>query len=184
LNTNKTTSTLRVGKATVSAAPLIGAPWGSMWEVCAAGGDDDSDGGGGGGGGGEPVLERVTEAPRHIDARADEIDKDNSRLVDANEANQALKAEDIEELKRAGAVRRGGLLLMGMGGGINKRNRKHHTTNPNPKTQTKFNQKSNQTTNKRPATRLSTRSAPTAPRTAARPSLLRPSTAAARRAST
>jgi hypothetical protein len=30
-------STVRVGKTHVSAAPLIGAPWGSMWELTADG---------------------------------------------------------------------------------------------------------------------------------------------------
>ncbi|KIY99610.1 tRNA (adenine-N(1)-)-methyltransferasenon-catalytic subunit TRM6 [Monoraphidium neglectum] len=40
--------------------------------------------------------------PSQLGPKVDEVDKDNSQLVDRNEDNQALKAEDIEELKRQG----------------------------------------------------------------------------------
>lgn len=42
---------------------------------------------------------------RQLGVKVDEIDKDNSTLVDANEQNQALKSEDIEQLKKSGKVR-------------------------------------------------------------------------------
>ncbi|KAI8462770.1 MAG: Gcd10p family-domain-containing protein [Monoraphidium minutum] len=82
----KENATMRVGKLQLSTEPLIGAPWGSMWELPAGGSE----------------LVRMTEMPSQLGPKVDEIEKDNSKLVDRNEENQSLKMEDIEELKRQG----------------------------------------------------------------------------------
>jgi hypothetical protein len=52
--------------------------------------------------------------PRQLGAKVEEVDKDNSQLVDRNQANQGLTAEDIEDLKRQGKVR-------GAKGGVGRR---------------------------------------------------------------
>jgi len=45
--------------------------------------------------------------PSQLGTKVEEIEKDNSHLVDRNEINQALKSEDIEALKRQGKVSAG-----------------------------------------------------------------------------
>ncbi|PNH11755.1 tRNA (adenine(58)-N(1))-methyltransferase non-catalytic subunit trm6 [Tetrabaena socialis] len=78
--------TIRVGKFTVSGAPLVGAPYGALFEVTADG----------------RRLQRVLLPPADEITRVTDTDKDNSKLNDRNTENQKLTQDHIEELKKSG----------------------------------------------------------------------------------
>ncbi|EFJ43222.1 hypothetical protein VOLCADRAFT_119181 [Volvox carteri f. nagariensis] len=82
----KATGKIRVGKFLVPAAPLIGAPYGALFEVT-------NDG---------RSLQRVLLPPADEITRIAETEKNNSDLFDRNTENQKLTQEQIEELKKSG----------------------------------------------------------------------------------
>eukprot|EP00198_Chlamydomonas_reinhardtii_P004742 XP_001694078.1 predicted protein [Chlamydomonas reinhardtii] len=82
----KANGTMRVGKYTVSTAPLIGAPFGALFEVTADG----------------KSLQRVLLPPADEITRITDTERDNSNLFDRNTENQKLTQEQIEELKKSG----------------------------------------------------------------------------------
>ncbi|GFR49609.1 hypothetical protein Agub_g11629, partial [Astrephomene gubernaculifera] len=82
----KANGTIRVGKYNVPAAPLVGAPYGALFEV-------SSDG---------RSLQRVLLPPPDEITRITETERDNSNLFDRNNENQKLTQEQIEELKKSG----------------------------------------------------------------------------------
>ncbi|KAG2484255.1 hypothetical protein HYH03_016900 [Edaphochlamys debaryana] len=82
----RASGTVRVGKYTVPAAPLVGAPFGSLFEV-------SSDG---------KSLQRVLLPPDDGITRITDTERDNSNLFDRNTANQKLTQEEIQELKASG----------------------------------------------------------------------------------
>ncbi|GIL49642.1 hypothetical protein Vafri_5885 [Volvox africanus] len=82
----KSTSKVHIGKSFLSAAPLIGAPYGALFEVA-------SDG---------KTLQRVLLPPDDGITRITETEKNNSGLFDRNDENQKLTQEQIEELKKSG----------------------------------------------------------------------------------
>ncbi|GIL73504.1 hypothetical protein Vretimale_5280 [Volvox reticuliferus] len=82
----KTSSKVRIGKFFLAAAPLIGAPYGALFEVT-------SDG---------KTLQRVLLPPDDGITRITETEKNNSGLFDRNDENQKLTQEQIEELKKSG----------------------------------------------------------------------------------
>ncbi|KXZ53340.1 hypothetical protein GPECTOR_7g1234 [Gonium pectorale] len=82
----KANGTIRVGKYNVPAAPLVGAPYGSLFEVTADG----------------KSLQRVLLPPDDGITRITETERDNSAIFDRNTENQKLTHEEIRELKASG----------------------------------------------------------------------------------
>ncbi|GLC34740.1 hypothetical protein PLESTB_001158300 [Pleodorina starrii] len=82
----KASGKIRVGKFMVPAAPLIGTPYGALFEVT-------NDG---------KALQRVLLPPADEITRITETEKNNSGLFDRNTENQKLTQEQIEELKKSG----------------------------------------------------------------------------------
>ncbi|XP_031118360.1 tRNA (adenine(58)-N(1))-methyltransferase non-catalytic subunit trm6 [Ipomoea triloba] len=87
-------SRLKIGNKNYSLQPLIGCPYGSLFQV------ESGEGG--------PILARVSPAieGNNLEAESDsqttDVSKDNRALVDNNTA-QSLTGEDIDEMRRQGA---------------------------------------------------------------------------------
>nr|GMC54904.1 tRNA (adenine(58)-N(1))-methyltransferase non-catalytic subunit trm6 [Ipomoea batatas] len=85
---------LKIGNKNYSLQPLIGCPYGSLFQV------ESGEGG--------PILARVspTIEGNNLEAESDsqttDVSKDNRALVDNNTA-QSLTGEDIDEMRRQGA---------------------------------------------------------------------------------